>query len=373
MAGRQEHGASGHEPAAPPRPSGHGRPATPSSLAGQDRLPHLPADDFRVERPGPRWWPHGLFLTAALLVLAGVSIPLTNILLYTPERTVKAYLEAVAKQDADDALALLGLTADPESTLLSEEVLAAAASLPSAIRIEDTVRHQDGTAEVTASFLLDSATHSLTLPLRRADTGWLPYEQWQIDVEALPTLDISVDGSPTAQVNEQLVSVEGDPIEVLFPVSYLVDFDSAWFTAQAERSAVIQPGETASLRLTAEPTESLTREVERQLGTFLETCAQGTTLAPAGCPFQYRTDNEILDEVHWEVTEPPRVTLGRSEERLAMPATSGTAEVRGRERDIVTGEERDFEVPVEFFLGAEVTVLDGAVLVAPRDAGLEQN
>ena len=283
------------------------------------------------------------------------------------------YLSAVGAGDAGRALDLLGLTPEAEPTLLSDEFVQGAASLPTAIRIEDSERTGAGTAEVTASYVLDSATHRITLPVRRTGGGLRPHHHWQIALEQLPGLTVQVEGSPTVRISERDVQLGEEPAQVLFPVSYLVDLDSDWFQAQAQRAQVHAPGDAPiAVEISAEPKPELADEVERQIGEVLDGCAQATTLAPSRCPLLWETDDEILGEVSWEVLEAPPVTLTTRRGELIMPTDEGSARVSGRLRDAVSGEERDFAEEVTFFLGAEIAVQGGEVIVEPRAAGLDQ-
>lgn len=326
-----------------------------------------------VGRPAasPEWLPGSprTLLVAAfvLVVLAAASVPVLNIAVYSPARTVEQYLHAVADADAGRALGLLDAP-NAQWRTLTDEALQNAPSLPQDIRIAHTEVDGD-TATVTARANLANSTQELTFDLVRLPATWGLWNRWVIRADDWPHLDIAVDGSGTAEVNGVTVPVTDGPVPVLFPASYNVGFSGDYFRADAVHVDVTGPAQTHEVTLEPEPTDALRDAVDEAVRAHLDGCAEQKVLMPTGCTFGYETENEILEDPTWTVEEYPAVTLEESGSDLRMKPAEAALTVRTRERDIVTAHAFDIEEEIRFSMTATVLVDGTAVRIVPSQAG----
>lgn len=324
---------------------------------------------WRRDRWGTiRPWPHAVIAGVVLVLLAAGTVPLTNVLIYTPENSVSRYLGALAEGDAGKALALVSSAERSNPAAMTSAVLTAAPSLPSSIRVGEARRTGEDTATVEASFYLNQSTRTTTFALVRDTRLGGLWNHWQIDADSLPSVTINLTGADTVQVNTVDVEVGSGTLQLLPPAVYSIGYSSPWLASEPTRLDVTSFDQQEELPVVPEPTAEMLQEVEGQLATYLADCAEQTTLAPSGCPFSYGTEDEILGEVAWTIDAVPSVRLDTDEDGFLMPAARGQATVKGRARDIVTAEERDLEERVDFYLGATVTVAGDALNVIPRES-----
>ncbi|GAA4283578.1 hypothetical protein GCM10022261_11090 [Brevibacterium daeguense] len=310
-----------------------------------------------------------LFFAAALVVVLTVaSVPLLNVLVYSPARTVSRYLSAVENGDAARALGLLAAPETATTDALDAQVLANAPSLPHQIDIVDS-EVEDSTATVTARYNLGNSSHESEFSLVKAGSAFGLYDRWLIRIDEWPRISLNVRGSQSAQINGVSAPVDRGPIPVLFPVAYDVGFNADYLRSEITRTELLNPGAVAEVTLHPAPTEELRQEVQRQVNAQLDTCAEAKTLLPAGCTFGYETNHQILGDVSWRVVRYPEVKLSSEGSELVVTETEAELEITGRYRDIVTAYESDFTERLSVELSASVRVTDGAVTVQPHEPG----
>lgn len=307
-----------------------------------------------------------LISALVVIVLTVASVPLLNLTVYTPARTVEAYMSAIEQGNAERAFSYLS-SPTPGSTLaLSQDVLSAAPDLPREASAE-TVSTDGDRAKVRLSYVLSSQTHSVDLDLVRLPAAAGLFDRWAIEQKAWPTLDLDVSGSSTATVNG--FSVSAGEVPVLFPATYLVGFDATFLKSKSERAEVTAPGDSPKISLAPQPTAKLEQAVAEQVDEHLRSCVKAKTLMPSGCVFGYETDNEILGDVEWSIVREPKVSLTSSGGDLELTPATAEVRIKGRYRDIVTADERDLDETLSFVLGGSVVVRSSQVRVEPRRLG----
>ncbi|GAA1860759.1 hypothetical protein [Brevibacterium marinum] len=308
-----------------------------------------------------------LLISALLvIVLTVAAVPLLNLSVYTPARAAEAYISAIEDADAERAFSYL-TSPTPSSTLaLNHDVLNAAPDLPR--DAEATTVSTDGDrAKVELSYVLASQTQTVELSLVKLPATAGLFDRWAIEQEEWPTLDLQVSGSSTATVNGY--GVAAGEVPVLFPATYLVGFDATYLKSKSERAEVRAPTDTATIKLSPEPTPKLEQAVDDQVTEHLHKCVKSETLYPAGCVFGYDTDNEILGDVKWSLTREPQVSLTASGNDLELTPSTVEVRVQGRYRDIVTAAEHDFDETLSFVMGGSVVVKSSQVSFDPRRLG----
>ncbi len=309
-------------------------------------------------------------LLGALLavVLTVATVPALNLTAYSPQRSVLSYLAALEDGDASRALGLLAAPPTRNTEALHDEVLAGAWSLPSRAEVIGAATDGDR-AEVAVRFDLGDTSHEQTYTLVRGAPRWGLFDRWLLEVEKWPRLGLDVSGSSVAEVNGVSAPTDRGGIPVLFPVGYTVGFDAEYLRADPVLVDVIAPGQIATAALDPQPTAALLSEVEDRVAAQIDACEEQRTLLPAGCPFGFETDHEILGDVTWRIVEQPPVTLTSSGTHLTIAPGEAVVEVSGRSRDIVTAFESDFTERIIVQVVGTVTVDGGEIEVDLANEG----
>ncbi|WAL39726.1 hypothetical protein BRM1_10750 [Brevibacterium sp. BRM-1] len=307
-------------------------------------------------------------IAGLLIVVLGVaSVPLANAVLYTPQRAVLAYLDALGDADAGRARGYLQAPDAANPSALSDAALEGAAALPAQARIT-SAQVEGASARVSASYVLGSKPHETTFEVIRTRPVWGLYSRWAIRIEQWPTLDLDVSGASAVDVGSATVAAEGGPPAVLFPVSYGIGFNEKYLRAQTKRVDVVSADDAARAALKPQPTEELRKRVDEIVRSQLDECAKQPTLMPAGCAFGYETNNDVLGKPQWTVVKYPKIELQSEGDELRVVPTTVGLRLTARMRDAVTAYISQTQEPVSAPLGASVRVVGDDVTVE-QDTG----
>lgn len=309
-----------------------------------------------------------VFAAVVVVLFTVAAVPVLNATVYSPGRTVAAYLHAVESGNAAQALGMLVAPPARVSTALTQPTLENAPALPSAGRILDEQVDGDR-ATVRAGFNLGESSHEEEFALVRAGHTWGLFDRWLITVEEWPRIALDVTGPASVEINGLSAPADQGAVPVLFPVGYTAGFDARYLRSEFSRVDLVTPGQVAEVRLQPQPTDVLRGHVQQQVNDQLDACAQATTLMPAGCTFGYETNHQILGDVDWSVVSYPVVSLTTEGAQLTVAPTEAVVEVSGRSRDIVTAYESDFTEQLRIRITAAVLVENSSVTVVPEPAG----
>jgi hypothetical protein len=321
-------------------------------------------------RNGARTGAGRIWLSAACIValLAAGSVPALNALRYTPAQAVLHYLRAVGAADAHAALRWVRAPAT-DSAAFSEAVLDNAADLPQKPTVTAVESTGDTTARVSVEFLLGTASRKLDLDVVAGPGDWGMYRSWAVDVPAWPTLDVS-GGVSNATVNGQSLKLgAADHLPVLFPATYSVASNATYLKATPVRAEALEPGAEVPVTLNPQPTAALTRAVNDRVRSQLDACVKQKVLMPTGCAMGYQSDNDILGDVTWRVTDYPDIRLSSTPEGILLRPAPATFTVSGRSRDAVSAYEQDFTSTVEVNISGKVGVTGDEVSFTPAAGG----
>ncbi|WP_349826760.1 hypothetical protein [Brevibacterium litoralis] len=319
----------------------------------------------RSRRSGPAS-PRTLLVAAMLVLVLGVaSVPLTNLVAYSPGATVASYLRALGEADAGRALGHLQ-TPSVRSATLTDQTLADAPALPRDVRVLDTEVAED-TATATVRYTLGDSTREITFDLVRAPSTAGLWDAWRIHQDTWPVLDVSVEGSSSVEING--VTVPTGQVPVFVPAGYSLGSSDTWFRADSVQKDLTDPTAQTAVSLTAEPTAALEEEVQRVFDAHLDSCAEQTVLMPTGCLVGYETDNTVLGDVTWTLDEYPDISLETSGDTLRTSPTRVDWTVSMRQRDAVTAHVSDIQETVSLAITATVVVDGDEVRIVPTRAG----
>jgi hypothetical protein len=296
----------------------------------------------------------------ALVVAAGglyTAKQVVGSVLYGPEATVDAYLDALA--DADAGTALTMLDGEPEGAALTDAALRvqkAAGGLDS-VDVGGADVDEDGTtATVPVEYEAGGETRRVTLELRRDDEesrlGLFPV--WRIG-NGLSSVGVSgpsaitgysVNGQGVADSDEYSVPVFPGPVVVTGEVSEIVDTEAV--------TAVAPFGDGIEVALEARLSETGQKAVRKMVEEHLAACLptrSGDNMFESDCLVGYDDyESSSPEDIRWTVVSPPEVTSGLGDDgQIAVQGAVGlrvsyTYEESGGE----PATKVDETVPVEF-------------------------
>lgn len=308
-----------------------------------------------------------LLVAAVLVAILGLaSVVALNAWVYTPQRTIEGYFDALTSGDAATARGYLQAPDPQPGSAITDDSLRQAASLPTQLRITDVARTGD-TATVTASYALGNMKKETTFSLVRTGADWAGFRSWAIRLQAWPALRLQVSGASIAEVGGVAVPTARD-VPVFFPASYSIGFNATYLKSKTQRVDVTDPTAAVRATLTPEPTEALRTEVAAIVRQQLDACARQNTLMPAGCSFGYTTNNTVLGKVGWKISQYPDIRLQAEGAKLIIVSSTVGADLSVRMRDSVTAYESQVDEPVTAPFTATVEVRGSTVSVV-QDTG----
>jgi hypothetical protein len=256
----------------------------------------------------------GLFIGGGVFALlsgiAALVLATLVVVSETPEAHVERYLAALADDDLLAAARLAGLPAG-EPLPLGDE------GTPTTVRVVTAQERPAGRVAVTTVYGgdADAATVIFVLEPDASLLGVIP--QWRFVAPPVARIPVGIDQHNRVLVAGRAVTTNAPggttTVSAFIPARVSVTNADPFLTAppRATRPRAVNPD---PIILRAEPSTRLVREVERQVVTVLDTCAEQTVLQPAGCPFgRVIDDDRVLDRPTWQRVDTPQVTLMRSE------------------------------------------------------------
>jgi len=246
-----------------------------------------------------------LVVFALLVAGFGATVLALNGDVFSAHGFVRSYLQALARQDADEALAFAGVVV-PESesaTLLVDGALGRVDD----IQLLSDVDH-DGVHTVRYSVELDGGEQITEFHVKHDGRSLGLFDTWRFAVSPLARIDVTVVNDSRFTVNGVDAASE-TPLLVFVPGSYAVDHDTTYLTALSETVTVVTVGETTEVLVEPEPTKAFDEAAEDAVADYLDECVTQQVLMPTGCPFGFAEANRIEGLPEWTVEEYPAVTL----------------------------------------------------------------
>lgn len=313
------------------------------------------------------YWVMGV---AVAIFLALGSLALINRLVYGPEGQVRAYFSALREGDGAKALGILGVQAPDAgaATLDGEGLKTAVGSLHDVDLTTLEIADGGQKATVRASYTLDGHEATTDFSLHKVGSHWGVFDSWQIDVEALPTVEVKSPAVQAATLNNVKVAINGgqEDFGVFFPGVYTVSYESALFSANSDSLAVTSAdGDDPTLTVALEPSEAAKASVQQQIRTYLDSCATQNSLYPTGCPFEYDFSGRVSGDVTWKIKEYPNPTVSLEGSRWKLSEGKGVAEISFTQIDLYTGKTTEVTQQVPFTLDGALTTSDQTVTFTP--------
>lgn len=245
---------------------------------------------------------------AVVVVVVGgaVAVSVINSMLYSPEKVAQDYLDAVADGDVEAALELAPAP-DGESTLLTDEIYAAAADRPTSYSLgESTSFGGSMYVEVDAEGGV-GGTGDLTL--EEGDKRFGLFDQWEVTSGLASSLSMPTSAGQTISVNGVEVEVTEEYADyAVLPGTYSIDSFAAseWFDAEASTVEVALGDYAMAEQSEPEPSSALEEQIDGALTEWLGTCMDSTEPEPEDCPQTAYVYGDVRN-LSWELSTPPTI------------------------------------------------------------------
>ncbi|WP_253719815.1 hypothetical protein [Brevibacterium renqingii] len=329
-----------------------------------------------------------LLLVAALIVVNQV-----NGHMFGPEATVEKYFAELSDGDAEGALKIADVDVPQESrTLLTNEVLGGSKALPEDVTVDDADISGD-TATVAVTYDVGGSKGNSTLTLHKAGKKALFFDDWALKTPELLTLAVDTPGLSTVKVNGVDVDTDGSTLALpAFPGLYTIGLAEKTDLISADPVEVRAflgdesdtEGEDVPL-LAAQPSDAFRTEVDKQVKTLIDSCAEKTVAQPDGCPFgSSLADSYDATDLKWSISSYPTVIVADesvgsdpyADPESATGPNGGPAWLISSDATgeaLVTGsyemfdETESFDDTVSISLSGTAEIVDGKVVINVED------
>ncbi|MDN6158540.1 MAG: hypothetical protein L0J13_11425 [Brevibacterium sp.] len=323
------------------------------------------------------------------IVAALIAVTQVNGHVFGPEAAVEKYFSALSDGDAEDALKMADVDVPAEQRqLLTNDILGAAKALPKDVTVEDA-QVSGNSATVSATYDVGGSKSTTSFSLHKAGKKALLFDDWKLQAPELFYLSVETPGLSTVKVNGIDIDTDGSALALpAFPGLYSIGLAEETDLVSAEEietraffadDAEMEGDESALLA--AEPTDAFRTEVDKQVKTLIDTCAQKTVAQADGCPFgSYSAENYEATNIKWSISSYPTVSVGGNssgggyfdpEDSTGLnggPAwpitteTSGEAFVTGT-YDSFFDDSDTFDDTVTFSVDGTAEIVDGKVVI----------
>ncbi|MET1052105.1 MAG: hypothetical protein ABWX65_05635 [Mycetocola sp.] len=311
-----------------------------------------------------------------LLIVGGIVGFNIGTAAHAPELQVQAYLDALKKGDAEEALSLSGTEVEKTDLLLTDEAYANAEDRITRYTIGDSTIDGES-ATVTASITQGGEKYDQEFTLAKAGTDAVIFDKWALEAPPIGSVSVPVSAPDDAVIEiggiDASAARAGDVVELrALPGTYAVALggEATWYDAEPTTAAVLgfgeepQEVEPLAIALTDEGTQAATDAVDE----WLDACIASTDLTPSGCPFSATNSNNYeISNLVWTVTK-PTFTISEFADGTwsVVTETEGEAKATADARDPNTGATGQiFTEPFSFDIGGVIEGFteDGATFV----------
>jgi hypothetical protein len=247
----------------------------------------------------------GAFLVAALA--GGGAVVALNATVLGPGEFVRIYLDALARGDAQAALALPGVEAgDAGAQLLRDDVLS---GLTEYHQVEDESlgehRHR-----ITFTWAAPGGSGETAFEVERVGTRLGLFPEWGFAVSPIEVVELDVLHDPRFTANG-VPSSTGRTTEgaaafaLLVPGSYEFGHESTFLTADPVTVLADEPGGAVPAELEVRPGAAFAPALAEAVHEHLRECTAQHVLFPTACPFGQVITNRIVTEPQWTIPHDP--------------------------------------------------------------------
>lgn len=301
----------------------------------------------------------------------GGTVAVLNATVFGPGDFVRVYLDALARGDAQGALALPGVdAAGADGRLLDDDVLTGLTDLRQ-VSDEDLGA---GVHRVTFAWASPFGDGITAFDVHPVGTRFGLFPEWGFSESPVAVLTLDVLHDPRFTVNGAAETTGQDdaaPAEyaVLVPGSYVVGHDTAFLQADPTTVLANYVGGAATVTVDVQPGPAFASTLDDEVHEHLIECTKQTVLFPTGCPFGETITNRIVSEPVWSMVVFPELPIAPGDTFgtwLAGPA-GGTAHLKVEVKSLFDGTVTTFDQHVVFQVSYTCTI-DGDTLHITEDA-----
>lgn len=249
-----------------------------------------------------------------VVVIAGaVTAGVLRSNVWGPGATVKSYVQAIERGDADAAGRLSDQPDD--ATMLDSTVLKSAKDRPTDVRVGRVATSGDN-AIATISYTQGGKNRSGQIGLRRTGTSFVVKDEWRIvqPLAQIVTLTASeaLEGAPVTIGGKEVGKIADGRFQSLaYPGTYGVEVGGTEYFTGGKKSVTVGPRATDYIDFQPTPTKALHDDVDQYVSDLIEECAAKTDIsALSDCPWYGPYDAD--GAVRYDVTTMPEIELEAS-------------------------------------------------------------
>ncbi len=312
------------------------------------------------------------WIVAFVLAIAtgGGAVVTLNATVFGPGDFVRVYLDALARGDAESALALPGVdAAGADDLLLDDDVLTGLIGLT---QLSD-VAFGEGRHRITFGWTAPGGSGVTAFEIERVGTRLGLFPEWGFTQSPVARLSLDVLHDPRFSANgvdEHTGRDAAGPVEyaVLVPGSYVFGHDTAFLRADEVTVLADEVGTVLDASVDVQAGPAFASTLDDEVRDHLTECTTQRVLFPTGCPFGQAITNRVVSEPVWTMVAFPELEVIPGAEFgtwRAGPA-SGTAHLVVDVQSLFDGTVSTFDEDVVF----EVTYvgeIDGGTLTLTEE------
>ncbi len=286
---------------------------------------------------------------------------------------VRVYLDALARGDAQSALALPGVdSAGADDLLLEDDVLTGLTG----IRQLSDDDLGDGHHRVTFAWMAPAGDGTTSFEVERVGTRLGLFPEWGFAESPVATITLEVQHDPRFTANDIRHSTGRDAAgavdyAVLVPGSYVLGHSSTFLRASEVTVLADEVGAVLDAAVDVQAGPPFAATLGEEVLTHLDECATQRVLFPTGCPFGQTITNRVVSDPVWTIAAYPELQIGPGSEYgtwVAGPAP-GTAHLVVDVKSLFDGSVSTFDEDVVFEVSYTIAIDGNTLSVVEDQAG----
>jgi hypothetical protein len=266
----------------------------------------------------------------AILALATFgAVAIANATAFGAGSFVQTYLDALARGDAESALAMPGVDAgDAETALLVDDALSGLES----VRQTADVDEGDGVHRVEYAWESPTGSGTTSFLVETDGTRFGLFPSWRFAVSPTATVALTVSHDDRFFVNALQSSTgldEEQPVDyaLFVPGGYDLGHESSFLTAETQVLVLDEVASSTEVTIDVQANQDFVDEVQGIVDGSLDACVEQQVLFPAGCPFGRAIENRVVSTPEWSIVDYPVVRLvpGEDFDTWLVPSTTAMA------------------------------------------------
>lgn len=306
-----------------------------------------------------------------IIAAFGIVVLVLNATLFSASGFVRGYLDALERQDADSALALIGSAEPTEASelLLHPDAMGSV----SQVELVSETALPDGSQRVVFSFVAGDRSGQAAFDVRRSGALLGLFSSWEFVSSPLAVMHVVALNDARFSANGiDLVSPtpnEPTPYLVFAPGSYLLEHESHFLTAKPVTVTASTPGGSIPTAVSAMPNQAFLDQVTTEVHEYLDECATQQVLQPTGCPFGQVISNRVASVPEWSIADYPEIRIEPTSTagEWRMPHANAAAHLRVDVRSLFDGTITKFDEDVRFSVSYLITFLSETELLISAD------